>query len=149
MRTNNLGGFKAIELLFADEVTSFVRTGYEVAITRNTATRRLLPLSDQLPELSTIAEEDESGYVYTHECTVYLRSRDLTDEQQKELRQMTHRGCILIAHTSNGDNRVFGTPTYPLFGTLMEDYGTSRTDLHQYELKLTAKLLHRDLTLSE
>lgn len=144
---NNLGGFKKIELLFTDEISVFARNGNRVKIERNGEFTRYLPLLDESPSLSASPQKDEAGTIFEHKCAIYLRSRVMPRPFIELLGQVRIRGCILIATTCNGETRVFGSKRYPLHGSLTENHGSRRSDLHRHELHLAGNELHPELVL--
>lgn len=144
---NNLGGFKRVELLLVDEVHVFARNGNRVKIERDGEFTRHLPLHDESPSLSASPQKDEAGTIFEHKCTIYLRSRVMSHQLIELLEQACIRGCILIATTNNNELRVFGSKQYPLHGSLTENYGSRRSDLHRHELYLTSHNLHPELAL--
>lgn len=145
---NNLGGYRSVELVFIDEVTAFIRSGRSARLELSAGkSSRRLPLHDNSASLEATAESDEGGTLYTHQCSIPLRTNALESGLAKELRQVTQRGCLLIGTTNNGDRRVFGSKEYPLLGTFSETYGSRRSDLHQHTLTLSCTCLHPELTL--
>lgn len=140
---NNLGGFKNIELIFADELESFDfnRTGISYRKKDNHKIR-LLPLHNNTSSLTTSPTTNDGGTIYVHKASIQLRSKRITDKLMAELSTVSERGCILIGTTNNGDNRVFGDKSYPLFGTFIENNGTKCSDLHQHVLSMSCTCIH-------
>lgn len=144
---NNLGGFKRVELLFADEISVFSRSGYSVKIERTNNFTRHLSLHDDSSLLVSTPKSSDSGTIYEHKCTLSLRTKGMPHSLISLLQQVKVRGCILIATTSNDEIRVFGSKEYPLLGNLIEEYGSSRKELHQHKLSLSSNCLHPELVL--
>lgn len=145
---NNLGGFRKIEFFFIDEITSFIRNGDDgVRVGRREDAGLELPLHDNAASLFATPDTDDGGTLYTHQCTIPLRAKALKEAEISLLRQVKRRGCLLLATTNNDDIRVFGSKEYPLSGTLKEDYGSRRSELHQYELQLSCVAMHPELKL--
>ena len=142
---NNLGGYKSIELIFADELSVFSPTRNRVMIQKKDNSSRMLPLHDDSAALSATPVNNDAGILYTHQCTIFLRVLSLSTELCTLLRQVNVHGCILLAPTNNGNMRVFGSKEYPLLGHYAEEYGSKRSDLHQIKLSLTSQCLHGEL----
>lgn len=145
---NNLGGYKSIELVFIDELSTFAVTSSGAFLRKNNHILRLLPLQQNGATVDSTPKSDDSGTLYTHKAVINILG-GLDKQLKAELEQAGTRGSILIATTNNNETRVFGNPNFPLFGTFAEVSGQKPSDFRHYELSLSATCNHPVLTLIE
>lgn len=140
---NNMGGYRSVELLFADEIDTFVVFGDRVSIVRtNDETRRFLPIHDEGVSMSAPPAIEEGGCVWSHSARIQLISAMISDQLDRELQTLHRRGCVLVGITTNGKTKVYGSKEYPLLGAYYELDGTRRSDLHRHEIDLSCRCLH-------
>lgn len=146
---NNLGGYKSIELVFIDELSTFAVTSSGAFIRKKKNILRLLPLQQNGAGVSATPKTDSSGTLYTHKAEISILHIGFDTQLKAELDQVRTRGSVLIATTNNNEKRVYGNLDYPMFGTLAEMPGQKPADLRHYELSLSATCNHPALTLVE
>lgn len=142
---NNMGGILDAQILFVDELQTF-------AIVNGTAVLRLetgrdwrpLPIvgSGIIPKV----ELSETDTLYKHSATIRLNRNLITDSDANILRTTNVRGCILKYCDNAGNIRILGTKEHPLFGKLTETPGAKAADLGHYELALSGKSIHPQLS---
>lgn len=142
---NNIGGIQSVQFLFVDEIKAF-------GIVSNTAVLQLESNHNwrQLPAIRSgitpKAEQSDTDSLYKHSVTIRLNRTQLTDSHLNILRTTSVRGCILRYCDNAGNDRILGTKDYPLFGKITETPGTKPTDLNHYELTLSGKSTHPQLS---
>lgn len=138
-----MGGYKSVELLFTDEIDTFIVSGDKVSLVRaNDGARRLLPLHDEGVSLSATPNIEEGGCVWSHSARIQLRSAMISDQLDRELQTLHRRGCVLVGTTTNGLTKVYGSKEYPLLGAYYELDGSRRSDLHCHEMDLSCRCLY-------
>lgn len=146
---NNLGGYKSIELVFIDELSTFAVTSSGAFLRKISNTQRLLPLQQNGAGISVTLKTDGPGTLCTHKAEISILHKGLDTQLKAELDQVGIRGSVLIATTNNDEKRVYGNLNYPMFGTFSEIPGQKPADLRHYELSLSATCNHPALTLME
>lgn len=146
---NNLGGYKSIELVFTDELSTFAVTSSGAFIRKNNHILRLLPLQQNGVGINVTPKTDGPGTLCTHKAEINILHKGLDTQLKAELDQVGTRGSVLIATTNNDEKRVYGNLDYPMFGTFSEIPGQKPTDLRYYKLSLSATCNHPALTLME
>ncbi|MGL4519597.1 MAG: hypothetical protein ACRCUJ_07985 [Phocaeicola sp.] len=142
---NNLGGYKRIELIFADELSIAIpMTANKIYLRKYVENEeRILPITDG-STLDSSSKKSDEGKIYTHDASILLVR--VTERLLNILSQLHFRGCVLVATTNNNEIKVFGTKATPLFGTIDEVPGSKPSDLRHFKLSLSTTLTHPALT---
>ena len=143
---NNLGGWRKVELLLLDEFERLV-IGKNGAVVIPKEGTHVLPHHRNGVQLVATPKVDENGCLYTHSCSIELRSSKLSSEYRSILQRAAHCGCILIGTTNNGDSYLFGDKDTPLTGTFGREHGKRPSDLHECVLSVSTASIHPELPL--
>lgn len=140
---NNLGGYKAVRLFFADQITV---SRSAVSTTLSSGVQGLLlPISGGKVSLRSVDRGDGS---FSHQVQISLKSSGVDAEMASLLRQISRRGALVIGEDFSGRSWLFGDGDYPLTGSAVEEHGTAYTDLHHWKLELGCVCLHPELMVT-
>ena len=142
---NNLGGFRVAELVFVDDILRWDVVAGKVNLSASIA--YALPASVNGIQLSATGKSDKNGLLYTIKGIIKLKNRYLSADTIYQLKTIQSRGCVVTAMDNNGDRWVYGSPDYPLFGSLEQIVGSKPGDLHRWQLTLQSTSLTPELAL--
>lgn len=142
---NNLGGFRVAELVFVDDILKWDVVAGKVNLSASIA--YALPASVNGIQLSATGKSDKNGLLYTIRGIIKLKNRYLSAETIYQLKTISSRGCVITAIDNNGDRWVYGSPDYPLFGSLEQIVGSKPGDLHRWQLTLQCNSLSPEMSL--
>ena len=145
-----MGGIIDAQFLFIDEIKLFSVVNHIAIIkVQDGHNWRSLPIISMNTAPTITVETNNAGTTFKHSLATRFKRSELATDQLYQLRSLNTRGCIIKCQDANGNERIYGTKDYPLFGTITEKQGTSAADYSGYELNLSGTSLYPQLPYTE
>lgn len=143
---NMLGGFVQFDYLPSYLVNGeVIHNGYVQLSLVAGQSWRSLPSFYMKSEVSDNPTSDDSGYL--NSLSVVLDLRNLSAPEFQNLSFVVRQGIILRGRKSDGTYMIYGSPQYPLRGTLRQLPGVQPSDSIHYQMELSSSLCHPPLPL--
>lgn len=147
---NTIGGILFASILSTNKIKEFGISN-NVAVIKKMSGHdwHVLP-STHLLEAPVISPDSSNAQtIYKISVTLRLKRTVVMDTDIAVIRSAILSGCLINCQDCNGNKRIYGTPDFPLFGTLLEIHGKKSTDFSGYELTLAGISLYPQLRFIE